>query len=180
MITLFSVIVCLVSHCAADLVPSSAKATWTIVNDGVMGGRSVSRVTKIPEGYRFSGYLSLENNGGFASARTRPSRRDLSGADGMSIRVRGDGRVYQLRLRTSGRLDGIAYRAEFPTTKGEWREVSIPFRDFEPTWRGRRVRGAPPLDTGNIGQVIVMVADGREGLFQLDIATIESYRENGQ
>ncbi len=52
-----------------DLSNPGEVATWTTVNDPVMGGRSTSAVTFGNGGLVFSGTLSLENNGGFASAR---------------------------------------------------------------------------------------------------------------
>ncbi|MGI9473561.1 MAG: CIA30 family protein, partial [Rubripirellula sp.] len=56
-----------------NLKDSNAASQWQIVNDGVMGGRSSSRVDRAGEGLlRFSGNLSLANNGGFASMRSRP------------------------------------------------------------------------------------------------------------
>ena len=43
---------------------------WSIVNDDVMGGISKSNLSMNGENNLiFSGYLSLENNGGFASSR---------------------------------------------------------------------------------------------------------------
>lgn len=46
---------------------------WTSVNDVVMGGVSRSEVTQAQPGIaRFSGIVSLENSGGFASVRTLP------------------------------------------------------------------------------------------------------------
>ena len=57
--------------------PESAR--WTIVNDGVMGGRSSSDVELTGDNTAlFSGFLSLENNGGFASVRGRFPMLDLS------------------------------------------------------------------------------------------------------
>jgi hypothetical protein len=44
---------------------------WRIVNDGVMGGLSTSNVRINDEGkISFSGNVSLDNNGGFASLRS--------------------------------------------------------------------------------------------------------------
>ena len=43
----------------------------------------------------------------------------LAAATGLIVRVKGDGRTYQLRLRTSDRFDGVAYRALFATDAGE-------------------------------------------------------------
>jgi len=47
---------------------------WQAVNDGVMGGVSQGRF-RITDArtMEFSGNLSLENNGGFASVRTKPT-----------------------------------------------------------------------------------------------------------
>ncbi|WP_246227871.1 CIA30 family protein [Mycolicibacterium helvum] len=49
-----------------DLGDPNAVATWTTVNDPVMGGRSSSTVTFGDGGLVFSGDISLDNNGGFA------------------------------------------------------------------------------------------------------------------
>ena len=42
---------------------------WRIINDSVMGGVSRSQFNIFEEYIRFSGHVSLENNGGFASIR---------------------------------------------------------------------------------------------------------------
>ena len=43
---------------------------WQIVNDGVMGGVSKSKLTVTNDGFgKFSGTVSIENNGGFASVQ---------------------------------------------------------------------------------------------------------------
>ncbi|MCU0952883.1 MAG: CIA30 family protein, partial [Burkholderiaceae bacterium] len=44
-------------------------ARWQVVNDGVMGGVSSSRITAGADGVQFSGEVRTEFNGGFASAR---------------------------------------------------------------------------------------------------------------
>lgn len=155
----------------------SSKVRWQVVNDGVMGG--VSRSTIKPTDHRtglFFGELSLENNGGFASVRALIDPRDLSAFNGLEIRVRGDGRTYQLRLRTDGQYDGVAYRREFDTTPDEWTVVRLPFTGFEPTFRGRLVAGAPPLDLKRIAQVAFMLADKRAGEFQLEIEHVRPWK----
>ena len=51
---------------------------WTIVNDDVMGGISKSGIFINEENNLiFKGYLSLENNGGFASSRLDISNKNL-------------------------------------------------------------------------------------------------------
>lgn len=145
-------------------------AEWRIVNDTVMGGISRSNVSRTDaETWIFAGHLSLENNGGFASTRTEPALSDLSAFDGIALRIRGDGRTYQLRLRTDDRGDGVAYKAEFETVAGEWSEVRLPFSTFEPTWRGRRVPDAPPLNTSRVRQLGLLLGDKRQADFRLEI-----------
>jgi hypothetical protein len=153
---------------------------WTIVNDGVMGGRSSSDLELTGNGtVIFRGKVSLENNGGFASTRALLPDTDLSGYEGVTLRVRGDGRRYQLRFRTHGRFDGMAYKAEFDTVTEEWMEISIPFSDFQPTVRGYRPPGVGPLDTRRLRQVGFLIGDKREGPFELEIAWIKSYGREG-
>jgi monofunctional biosynthetic peptidoglycan transglycosylase len=143
---------------------------WRVVNDGVMGGLSNSGIQRTEQGTGlFTGELSLENNGGFASVRTQVGRKDLSAFAGLKLRVRGDGRTYQLRLRTDEKYDGIAYRAFFEAVADQWLETTILFVDFQPSYRGRILTGAPPLNTAAISQVAFMLADRRAGTFSLEI-----------
>ena len=120
----------------------------------------------------FAGRLSLANNGGFASVRTVMASGDLSNFAGLVLRVRGDGRRYQLRLRTDGDFDGLAYRAEFDTEPGRWIAVALPFDAFVPTFRGYVPSNAPPLDPGAIRQLGVLIGDKIEGEFRLEVQRI--------
>lgn len=145
-------------------------ATWTVINDTVMGGVSRSRMRRSENNTGiFEGTVSLEHNGGFASVRTMLGRRDLSDAAGLELRVRGDGRTYQIRLRTDDRFDGIAYRAPLETRDGTWVLRRIPFESFMPSFRGRILTDVPPLDTSRIQQLGFMLADQHPGPFALEI-----------
>jgi monofunctional biosynthetic peptidoglycan transglycosylase len=151
-------------------------AKWYAVNDGVMGGVSRSDIQRTAHGTGvFAGKLSLENNGGFASVRVALDRHDLSNYAGLEIRVRGDGRTYQLRLRTNDDFDGIAYRAEFETLDGEWNATRIPFNQFLPTFRGRTLKDVPPLDTSQIHWLAFMLADKKSGPFLLEIDFVKTW-----
>ena len=73
---------------------TSQASQWQIVNDGVMGGRSTSGATITQAGtLQFSGNISLANNGGFASVRSRPTGAflGLNSGDTIVMRVKGDG-----------------------------------------------------------------------------------------
>ena len=75
---------------------------WLVVNDGVMGGLSQSRAEKLPDGsIKFSGVISFENNGGFASIRHSGEMHLLNDSSGIRLKIKGDGKTYQFRVRTS-------------------------------------------------------------------------------
>ena len=167
---LWSCLILLMSMTPPAVELDLALAPWQAVNDGVMGGVSVGRMVATERSLRFEGELSLENNGGFASVR-RAIDLDLSRAGAVRLRLRGDGRRYQFRLRLDDRWDGIAWRAEF-RTNGEWQTIELPFDDFEPVFRGRRVPDAGPLEPARIRQVGFMLADRTAGAFALDIGAI--------
>jgi len=149
---------------------------WRAINDRVMGGLSRSGLRRTDRGTGvFEGVLSLANSGGFASVRTAVGPHDLSPYNGLEIRVRGDGRTYQLRLRTESDADGIAYRADVETSDGEWTTSRIEFDRFVPTYRGRTLRDVPPLDTARIHQVVILLGDKRPGAFSLEIAHVRAW-----
>ena len=142
---------------------------WRNVDDTVMGGISQGDITLTAQGTGvFSGVLSLENNGGFSSVRRDTSDYDFSGVSRVAIRVRGDGRRYQLRLQTRD-ADRVTYRAAFDTVADEWQTLSFAFDDFEPVFRGQVVDSAPTLSADGIYQVGFLIADKKRGEFNLEI-----------
>lgn len=124
----------------------------------------------------FRGEVSLANNGGFASVRCEPGDYDLSGFDGLVLRVLGDGKRYQIRLRTTESFDGVSYRAELEPEAGVWKELAISFAAFEPVFRGRRLSDHPPLDPARVTTFGLMIAGGQEGPFRLSIEWIRGLR----
>lgn len=141
---------------------------WYAVNDGVMGGVSRGGLT-VEEGVGvFSGSVSFENDGGFSSVWRRPARYELAGTEALRVRVRGDGKTYRVRLTTPGLPDGVSYQLPIETTAGTWTDHELPYEAFEPRFRGRRVN-APPLDPTKIREVGLLIADGQEGPFRLEL-----------
>ena len=156
-----------------DAVPGPA---WQTVNDGVMGGRSQGSFELTERGTLvFSGEISLQNNGGFSSVRTRRSPLATEGFDGLELRVKGDGRGYKVSLRTSGVPGMIAYWAELKTTPGAWTRVRIPFSEWVPTSFGRQLPG-PALQVSKINSVGFMLYDKQAGPFALEVDRISAYR----
>jgi hypothetical protein len=80
------------------------EAAWYVVNDGVMGGRSAGGVVVEGGMLRFTGTL-VTQGGGFTSVRARRDV-DLSGEDGLELRVRGSGRPFEVELDDGQRRFG--------------------------------------------------------------------------
>lgn len=149
---------------------SSQEPRWVAVNDGVMGGRSSGSPMVADGTLSFSGQLSLANKGGFSSVRSVGREFDLSDVTAIVLRVRGDGRRYQLRLATGARHRDVAvsYGAGFDTLAGEWTEVRVPLAGLVPSVRGTRLQG-PPLDASQVREIGLLITDKREGAFSLDV-----------
>ena len=149
---------------------SPGEPRWVAVNDGVMGGRSTGGPRVAGGRLEFTGELSLANNGGFASVRSVGAGFDLRNATTVVLRVRGDGRRYQLRLATDATYRGVAvsFGAGFDTTAGQWIEVRVPLDSLEATVRGSRLQG-PPMDAARVREIGLLIADKREGPFALSV-----------
>ena len=159
-----------------DFTHQETSGVWMIVNDGVMGGISESRLSLDQQGFLvFEGRVSLDYGGGFASVRSILNRLDADPFDGILIRFKGDGKRYQLRLRQGDRMDGVAYFRHFETKIGEWEEVFLPFHSFQASYRGRRLPDYPKLDTRRISQLGLMISDKQEGNFRLEVQRIALY-----
>jgi monofunctional biosynthetic peptidoglycan transglycosylase len=152
--------------------PDAAKQ-WQTVNDGVMGGVSDGRF-KITDNktMEFFGTLSLENNGGFASVRSREAKLGLEKGDSIVIRIRGDGREYTFRLNVPRSISRNSYRQSFTTKKDEWIEVTLPMEKFVATWRGR-VFPNEKFDPSNVTGMGIQLSDKKAGPFKLEVEWIK-------
>jgi monofunctional biosynthetic peptidoglycan transglycosylase len=145
---------------------------WFRINDSVMGGLSESNLRVVDKVAYFEGELSLENNGGFASVRRTGPISLKTGDIPISLEISGDGRSYQLRLRTDQGFDGIAYVAVFSSDRSQWQTLSFTEQSFVAQFRGRIVKDAPVLSFADVKQIGFMLADKQPGSFQLAIKNI--------
>jgi len=160
-----------------DFRTADQAAGWQMVNDDVMGGVSKSQFQILNHCVAiFSGLVSLENKGGFASVRSLPARHDLTGCDAILLRVCGDGRRYKFTVRIETRFDTPLYQCAFGTKCGEWEEHRLPFTSFVPTFRGRVLADVPPINPANICSVGLLIAEQQAGEFRLEIAWIKAAR----
>jgi hypothetical protein len=158
-----------------DFSDPAAVGAWTTVNDPVMGGRSTSTVTFGDGGLVFSGTISLDNNGGFASARgpiDPEIGRRASGATALQVRALGDGKTYVLKVETG---QPWSYVQRFPTEAGIRRPYDLPVAGFQSVGRFLDpVAGTPPLDPSTITRVSIYILDKQEGPFQLVVSAIDT------
>lgn len=157
-----------------DLSSPAAVADWVTVNDPVMGGRSTSTVTFGDGGLMFSGTISLENNGGFASTRG-PFDPDIglraTGATSLRVRGLGDGKTYVVKVETG---QPWSYVQRFSTDPGVRRTYDLPVGDFQPVGRFLDPVSAPPLDPSAVSRVAFYILDKQEGPFRLTVSGIDA------
>ncbi|HAA44961.1 MAG: exonuclease [Halomonas sp. 54_146] len=149
---------------------------WYAVDDGVMGGESFSGFRVEAGSGCFCGEVSLENGGGFASVRREPNgfEASLANATGIALTVRGDGRTYQLRLKSTSLGDASAYRVTFTPAQGHWETLTFPWSAFEAVRRGTLLSNAPAITPSEIHQLGFLIADRTAGPFCLQVSEISA------
>lgn len=109
---------------------------WRVVDDIVMGGQSNSKFIINNEGHAvFYGTVSIANNGGFSLLRHRFEKLDVSKFETIKIRLKGDGKKYQFRVKPN-QFNQFSYTTYFQTNN-EWETIEIRLVDLIPTFRGR-------------------------------------------
>ena len=141
--------------------------SWNIVDDTVMGGRSRGSFKINNNVGEFKGYLSLANSGGFSSVRAYYPY-DLIGISSITLRIKGDGRKYNFRVRTN-KNSWVSYSHSFSTESNTWQEITLNIQDFFPTYRGYNVQNVQRLSELLIREIGIMISDKNEGNFALMI-----------
>lgn len=121
-----------------DFKKDSVLTNWRVIDDVVMGGRSNGSLDINSEGNAvFRGVISTENNGGFSSIRYQFERREIAPYKKISIRLKGDGKAYQFRVKST-KSQRHNYIFPFETT-GEWETIEIQLSEMTPAFRGRKL-----------------------------------------
>lgn len=135
----------------------------------------------------FSGNVSIANNGGFASVRTKnlTPPLDLSDYEGIELRVQGDGKRYKFIIRCEGKWDGVGYSYSFDTFYNTPTTVRIPFSELVPVFRAKTVPEMGNFDPSCVYSMQLMQTkfeyDGAlnpkfsPGLFRLEVNSIKAY-----
>jgi NADH dehydrogenase [ubiquinone] 1 alpha subcomplex assembly factor 1 len=150
--------------------------TFQVINDGVMGGLSTSRLNRVPGSMSFTGEVSLENNGGFASFRG-PVRFPADSTV-LLLTVRGDGRRYKLTLKLDDGPRTAQYQAAFVASQ-DWKTLSFRPADFQASFRGRAV-GAPPVPFVDVRYMGLLISDKQSGPFSVELREIRTEAEGSR
>ena len=159
---------CMAVHRLLDFSRPEVMRAFRIVNDGVMGGVSISRLGSVAGAMVFEGHLSLENNGGFASFRT--TLRLPAACAALLLTVRGDARRYKLTLKLDDGPGTAQYQAAFDAPPA-WRTLRFEPTDFTASFRGRPV-AAPIVRFADVQHVGLLIADRQSGAFRIELKDI--------
>ncbi len=154
-----------------DFTKNSVTTNWQIVDDGVMGGKSKGNFQISAEGHgEFWGAISLENYGGFSSLRYRPEKIEIGNNKSVSLRLKGDGKNYQFRIKGKSN-DYFSYITTFATS-GDWETIDIKLSELYPSFRGRKLN-KPNFSGNEIVEITLLIANKKKESFRLLIDNIK-------
>ena len=159
-----------------DFGQDKAGDTWRIVNDGVMGGPSKSEIQLTNNSIQFTGAVSLENNGGFASMRTLIIKGALSACKTMTMRYKSSStdRTFGLSLKNSQQYYIPYYKHTFSPKTTEWETLTVNLSDFK-HYRISEVIGndMPITALDDIYNMALIISDKKAGPFTIEIDYIK-------
>ena len=145
-------------------------SSWQVIDDGVMGGRSQGNFAINEEGNAvFEGTVSLDNYGGFSSVRHRLLEKDISKYTKVLLRIKGDGKKYQFRIKEK-RRDYYSYITTFQTTN-EWQTITVEMHQMYPAFRGRTLN-MDNLKPNKIEEIAILIGNKKAEKFRLEIDSI--------
>lgn len=152
-----------------DFTEHDNTAGWRIINDGVMGGLSKGKILYEDNSGVFKGRVSIENNGGFTMAMLQVDQKDVRQYDKFRISIKGDGKSYQFRCKSDkNQMHSYVYTFK---TSGDWEEVTIPFEQMLPKFRGRDLN-QPVYEGESLQEIAFLIGNKKEEDFELRIKYI--------
>ena len=108
---------------------------WEFISDQVMGGVSFGNYEILNEGntsfLKLTGFVSLENNGGFIQVRKKLKNMLDMNFKGIKINTRGNYIEYYIHIRTKFTLLPWQYYQGKFSVDGKWREIKINLSEFK-------------------------------------------------
>ena len=94
---------------------------------------------------------------------------ELDGQKMVLVRLKGDGKRYQFRLKEN-RFDRHSYVYYFETT-GDWQTIEIPFDAMYPSFRGQKL-DMPNYSAEKMSEICFLIANYKKEEFRLVIDEI--------
>lgn len=153
-----------------DFSDERSMRNWRVTNDTVMGGVSSSSIELNENGTAvFSGRVSTANNGGFGMGRLPVRVQLIEGVETIRLKVKGDGKKYQFRLKASN-SQRYWYVQTFQTAN-DWEEIILRLEDFYPSYRGYRLN-KENFSSSTIREIAVLIGNKKNEDFELLIESI--------
>ena len=122
----------------------------------------------------FTGKVSLENNGGFASVRSDYQLRDLSGFSKLKLRYRSEGYDFAFSMNKDRRFWIPNYKHNLVQTDWEWKTIELELMDFKEYYIGRPTGGKiSEVELARIVQIGFITNEKRAGAFKIEIDYLE-------
>ena len=151
----------------------SPEKEWQFISDQVMGGVSFGKKELLFEDkkqyLRMTGFVSLDNNGGFIQVRHKLIDKVRS-ANGIKINARGNNKKYRIHIRTKFTLLPWQYYSATFNVNKNWEIIKIDFNEF--------IRSGTLLPkTFNVGHInsLAVVAYGEEYKVRIDLSELNFY-----
>ena len=153
---------------------NNPELNWKFISDSVMGGVSEGKIEflKDQNSYfaRMTGFVSLENDGGFIQFRKKVRDINNDFVNGISVNAKGNNKKYFVHIRTTGTiLPWQYYQAPFAVDE-KWKIIKIPYSAFKRSG----IMLSKVIDPNNITSIAI-VAYGYEHKVMGDVESIFFY-----
>ena len=117
----------------------------------------------------FTGLVSLENNGGFASVRYNDNYK-VNKDSKLKIKLIGDSKDYQIRIKPN-RFTRYSYSKTIQTTK-DVQTIIIPLSEFSAQFRGFSI-DKENFNYNSLQEIGFLIGNKKSEKFRLEIIEIE-------
>lgn len=151
-----------------------AGSEWMVINDAVMGGRTVANKIFTDSSIILKGKLSLENNGGFSSLRAN-NTVDLSQYKTISITYKSDF-DFDFRLELYREYWMPNYKVALPKTQQQWVTKTYQLTEFSESIMGKNGKALiTNLQLASVIRIGFITAEKRQENFELEVKEIQFY-----
>ncbi|CAN0128179.1 unnamed protein product [Ectocarpus sp. 12 AP-2014] len=163
--------------------PATAAPRGVLQSEGLPAGDEENTAPPLEKGgfFCFSGELSTEKAarakvGGFCGTRSTRRQEPLvlpDGYRGVEMRIRTDGRQYEVNFEPQSGIINDLYQGYVRTPAGQWATVSLPLNRLLLTGQGQIRDIQRKWDVGmELKSIGFTIADGVGGPFRLDVAWV--------